>query len=183
MLQDKEIVFSPLYIFASFITSLLFSDEDTEGQSGRDTCLRPHSSGNGRAMAGNQTRGAPESLPVQRGTGWVGMVQQGRNPHLPAEGNARRPDALPGGDLPPWGCQDLPGVGPAGGQKHLWGWQERCVQLTFRGADLEGGGGEPGCPLSICCLPAGPTPQTVSAHLPPYPPRVDPGPVTPWHPR
>lgn len=97
--------------------SLLFSDEDTEGQSGRDTCLRPHSSGNGRAMAGNQTRGAPESLPVQRGTGWVGMVQQGRNPHLPAEGNARRPDALPGGDLPPWGCQDLPGVGPAGGQK------------------------------------------------------------------
>ena len=48
---------------------------------------------------------------------------------------------------------------------HLWGWQERCVQLTFRGADL--GGGEPGCPFSICCLPAGPTPQTVSAHLPP----------------
>lgn len=38
--------------------SLLFPDEDTEGQSGRDTGLRPHSSGDGKAMAGNQTRGA-----------------------------------------------------------------------------------------------------------------------------
>ena len=47
-------------------------------------------------MAGNQTCGDLESLPFQRGTGWVDMVQQGGNSHLPAAGNAQGPDALPG---------------------------------------------------------------------------------------
>ena len=50
--------------------SLLFSDEDTKGQSGRDTCLRPHSSGNGRAVAENQTCGA--RVPPSPAWDWVG---------------------------------------------------------------------------------------------------------------
>ena len=105
---------------------------------------------------------------------------QESNPHL-----SRLPASAGGIFTPRVNCLlpwfYFPGALPK--RVHLWGWQERFVQLTFRGADLEGGGGEPGCPFSICCLPAGPTPQTVSAHLPPYPPCVDPGPVTPWHPR
>lgn len=143
--------------------SLLFPDEDTQGQSGRNTGLRPHSSGDGEAMAGSQTRGAPQSLPFQLGTGWADMMQQSGNLHLPAAGNPRRPDALPGRGLPPCGCQDLPGAGPAGGQK----WSDP-------GALGTGGRGVGSPEVRDKPLGLGAAATTPERHGPPTPPPVMP---------
>lgn len=115
-----------------------FPDDDTEGQSGRDTCLRPHSSGNGRARIGTQTCRALKSLLLQHGTGWQ-WGGRNRNPGLPAWSG--RPQGarqmalihhqgkisfLRNADASP------PRGGPAGGPGHDQSW----VPLALGGSGL-----------------------------------------------